>query len=295
MKNGIVCLLGFILCSCVSTQQYNETVEYFETQQAFLESQVDSLGQLSDSLRFDIARRQGENNALLTVQDKLQDRIDFLQEQLEDLGSRAVNKEQTLSQEIKAREAAIAAKEREIESLKNLLEEYNNSMNVLSDTIEYRCSEEIESGILLVENKGAQLIISLPFDQLFSSSRSLKFSDEGIGVLEKLSQVFEKNPDKYITVIAHTDNSAPNNRYYKDNWDFSALQASAVVRLMTEEFYLNPNQITASAKGEFAPRTSNATEEGKKANKRIELKVNISEITLMRNLRKQLEAMTSTE
>ena len=285
----------FSVNACMSVQQYNETVTYFEDQQVLLNGQIDSLTQLSDSLKFDIARREGENKALLTVQDKLQDRLDVLQEQMENLGDESFNKQESLSQEIQAREEAIAAKEREIEILKQVLESYNHSMDDLYTQLMDTLSVEINEGIAELDNFGYKLMVSLPISKLFSSTRPIKLSEDGLEAIEDISKMIEKHPDKYVTITGHTDNSKPNTRYYKDNWDLSALEATAIARVMIEEFYLSSNQVIAAAKGEFAPKSSNATKEGKSANKRVELVITTSEKALMRKLQNQLDGMSGEE
>ena len=269
-------------------EQYNQTVSYFEDRQVLLEKQVDSLSTLSDSLHFDIARKEGVNAALLTVQDKLQDRLDELQEQMDDLGSAATNKQESLSQEIEYREAAIALKEKEIEVLKQIIETHNHAMDGLYQTLVNTLEDDIEEKAVQLDNFGYKLTISIRDNKLFSSTRPIKLAKEGGDLLKKISGVFEQHPDKFMTIIGHSDNTKPNTRYYKDNWSFSALKATELARVMIEEFYVGSNQVTSAAKSEFEPKASNSTEEGRITNQRVELVITVSDRALMRKLEAQM-------
>jgi len=101
----------------------------------------------------------------------------------------------------------------------------------------------------------------------------VKITDLGFTVLDRISQVIQKYPNMNVSVVGHTDNTPPKRKSNVDNWNVSAQQAATVVRLLTEEYDLNPSQILLGAKGEYAPRASNGSEEGQKENRRIEFNI----------------------
>ena len=73
-------------------------------------------------------------------------------------------------------------------------------------------------------------------------------------------------------VEGHTDADEFNkDTYPRNNWDLSVLRATSVVRLLTKDYNLNPDQVSAAGKGEFAPKADNSTAEGKATNRRIEI------------------------
>ena len=109
-------------------------------------------------------------------------------------------------------------------------------------------------------------------------------------MLAIISQVLSGYPGMFVTVVGHTDNKQPSSSY-KDNWNYSSLEAAAVVRMLTDEFDLARNQVLAAGKGEFAPRASNETPEGRKLNRRIELTIEAREDNLIRELRKKVREM----
>lgn len=286
---ALLCLLALAAFSCISTEQYNQTVTYFEEQQQLLEMQVDSLTKHSDSLAFVIARKEGENTALIAVQDKLQNRLDVLQENLDNLGSQATTQSQNLIQEIERKEEAIVGLEDELKAIQESLDTYQTSMDPLYEILRDSLKADLEKGQVGIKSDGFQISLSFATDLLFQGSRQNQLKDDGIEVLQRVAKVLEKHPDKFFMVIGHTDNSKPNTRYYRDNWDLSALQANAIVRLLVEEFYLSSNQVTAAAKGEFAPKASNSTDEGKKMNKRVEIFISFGSKVLIKQMEDQLK------
>ena len=55
------------------------------------------------------------------------------------------------------------------------------------------------------------------------------------------------------------------------NWDLSTKRATAIVHILRENTAINPENLTAAGRGEFAPIASNDTPEGKAKNRRIEV------------------------
>ena len=57
----------------------------------------------------------------------------------------------------------------------------------------------------------------------------------------------------------------------QDNWDLSAARATNVVRLLTDEYMMDPKRLTAAGRGEFSPVADNNSAEGKAKNRRTEI------------------------
>jgi len=58
---------------------------------------------------------------------------------------------------------------------------------------------------------------------------------------------------------------------YRDNWDLSVARSISIVRILTDEYKVPPTRLTASGKGEFSPRATNTTPEGRAQNRRTEI------------------------
>lgn len=90
--------------------------------------------------------------------------------------------------------------------------------------------------------------------------------------LKKLAKALSELPNP-IQIEGHTDN-IPLGKHlaFKSNWELSAARAFAVLRAF-EENGLPPNRLSAIGYGEYRPQASNATSEGRGANRRIEVNI----------------------
>jgi len=107
-------------------------------------------------------------------------------------------------------------------------------------------------------------------DKLLFKSGSASVESKGKEAIETLASVLQKNPDIDILIEGHTDNVPIKTANYKDNWDLSAARAIAIVRLL-EAKNIDQKKLTAAGRGEFLPRASNETTEGKALNRRTEI------------------------
>src|SRR5205809_5163732 len=58
-------------------------------------------------------------------------------------------------------------------------------------------------------------------------------------------------------VECHTYNVPYHNGILLDNWDLSVKRATAVVRILQNEYGLDPTKIAAAGRGEYKPLTTN--------------------------------------
>jgi chemotaxis protein MotB len=68
----------------------------------------------------------------------------------------------------------------------------------------------------------------------------------------------------------HTENVPITNDRFQSNWELSTARATAVARAFVHDG-LPPQRVIASGFGEHHPRGDNHTQEGRKANRRIEI------------------------
>ncbi len=75
-----------------------------------------------------------------------------------------------------------------------------------------------------------------------------------------------------IRVEGHTDDVPISTAQFPSNWELSAARAAWIVRRMAERG-IRPAQLTMQGFGEFRPAASNATPEGRAANRRVAIVV----------------------
>lgn len=74
-----------------------------------------------------------------------------------------------------------------------------------------------------------------------------------------------------IAIEGHTDNVPIHNSLYASNWELAAIRATNVVKLLVEKGGLDPAKISATSYGEYRTIASNATQEGRAKNRRIDI------------------------
>jgi chemotaxis protein MotB len=97
---------------------------------------------------------------------------------------------------------------------------------------------------------------------------------KGQVVLLKLADSFRDNKDQNIAVEGHTDDvqiGAALLDRFPTNWELSAARATAVVRFFQEKGKIAPERLTASGFSFYRPVATNATPDGRKQNRRIEI------------------------
>ena len=75
-----------------------------------------------------------------------------------------------------------------------------------------------------------------------------------------------------IQVEGHTDNLPINNPIFPSNWELSAVRASTVARLLTENG-VDENRVTAVGQGAKLPVSDNDSSEGRARNRRVSVTI----------------------
>ena len=111
-------------------------------------------------------------------------------------------------------------------------------------------------------------------DKLLFKSGSYIVSDRAKGILGKVAKVVNDKPDFECMVEGHTDNVPfTGNTILLDNWDLSVKRSTAIVRVLTKEFKVNPKQLIAAGRSEFIPLKENNTSENRAYNRRTRIVV----------------------
>src|SRR5690554_4722108 len=110
-------------------------------------------------------------------------------------------------------------------------------------------------------------------DKLLFASGSYNVTSRAREVLGKVATVVNNKPDFEFMVEGHTDDDPISRPAIKDNWDLSVLRATAVVRILQDDFGVDPTRMTAAGRGEYIPVASNSSSDGKAKNRRTRIVV----------------------
>ncbi len=167
-------------------------------------------------------------------------------------------------------------------SLENMTEQYSqikdlttriqtkDSLNLALVMNLKRSLSDVNDEDVQIEIRGGKVHISISDKMLFKSGSS-SLSSEAQNVLDKIATVLNDHDQLDVLVEGHTDNVPMNNGCIKDNWDLSVKRATAVVRSLQDDYYVNPERLIAAGRSEYMPKEDNSTEEGRSINRRIEV------------------------
>lgn len=122
---------------------------------------------------------------------------------------------------------------------------------------------------LTVSVKNGKVYVSMQESLLFPSGSAV-VNPKGKEALSTLAQVLNQNPDINVEVEGHTD-SIPISKRYEDNWALSVARSTAIVRILTRDYSVASNRVTASGRSWYNPVADNSTPEGRQLNRRTEI------------------------
>lgn len=118
-----------------------------------------------------------------------------------------------------------------------------------------------------VERQGDNLLVSLPSNITFATDSS-QIQPQFYATLNDVAQTLNKYPNTYLNVIGHTD-STGNTNY---NQSLSEKRSVAVSNYLTTQGVIQ-QRIATRGMGETQPIASNATIEGRQANRRVQIEI----------------------
>ncbi len=174
-----------------------------------------------------------------------------------------------LTESIKKSLDNIGAKDVYIKDLQSALARKDSLNLVLVMNLKGAIGNLDDQDINIKVDKGV-VYIDISDKLLFTSGR-YEVTKNAKTVLGKVAQVLKNQPDIEFMVEGHTDNVPFRRDVLLDNWDLSVKRATAVVRILQNEYGLDPAKMAAAGRGEYKPLTSNDTAEGRAANRRTRI------------------------
>ena len=209
---------------------------------------------------------------LMTDIDNLNKQIAFLKEnnntfvsQLKDLSVISG----TQAESIKKSMDNIGSKDAYIQDLNRAMARKDSLNMALVMNLKSALADVNDTDIQIKVEKSA-VYISIS-DKLLFKSGSYDVTEEAKTVLGKVAQVLNSKPDIEFLVEGHTDNVPIKSSCISDNWDLSAKRATSVIRILQNQYGINPRRMTAGGRSEYVPLTNNDTPVGKAANRRTRI------------------------
>jgi len=283
MKLSNLVLLSFVLTLAFSCSPIYKCGDPKPTKKLFLPKAVLTVIHERDSLCTTLSARENEIYALKKDTASLGNDIKTLEKRYNNLANDKLSQSEQFSAALKNKSDELKQKSDELMAKESLLADRESALNDMKkivarqDSITGRLNKILRDALLgfksdelSVEIKNGKVYVSMS-DKLLFKSGSAAIETKGTEAIRVLADVLNKNNDIDILVEGHTDNIPIKTAVYHDNWDLSAARAISIVRILTDEYQISPLRLTASGKGEFSPRASNSTPEGRASNRRTEI------------------------
>ncbi len=257
-----------VFTSCVSKKLYKgEQVRYVQLQSDYarLQTELKNCNDLAGENTRNKARMQAELDALKKQVDFLKENNNQALKQLENLsvisGSQAESIKKSLDN--------IGSKDAYIQNLQTALNRKDSLNLALVTNLKGAMGNLDDKDINIKVDKGVVYIdIS---DKLLFTSGSFNVTERAKEVLGKVATVLKNQPDIEFMVEGHTDNVGYKSAVLNDNWDLSVKRATSVVRILQNQYGLDPAKMAAAGRGEYKPIADNSSAEGKSANRRTRI------------------------
>ena len=227
---------------------------------------------------------QADYNATKANYDNLKSSYNALEKNSSAAISANSQKNRELLAQLEAKEQALSAEITRLAKLKKELEDRSNRVAELEQVIASKDAAmtklknaissaltDFEGKGLTVEQRNGKVYVSMENKLLFSSG-SWAVGSEGRRAVQQLGSVLGNNPDIAVLIEGHTDNVPyKGNGILTSNWDLSTKRATSIVNILRENDNINPENLTAAGRGEFAPIASNENNEDRAKNRRIEV------------------------
>ncbi|WP_298390170.1 OmpA family protein [Hydrotalea sp.] len=264
-----------LLFACVSPKKLKQSEEkYNQLNGAYLEMQQkyrDCQGNLSAN-DDQIKGLQNQKGILIGQIDDLNKQIDFLKQnntqvlnQLKDMSVISASQ----AESIKKSMDNMSSKDSYIQQLQTTIAQKDSMNMALVMNLKGVLGNFEDSDINIKVDKDVVYIdIS---DKLLFKSGSYDVTDRAKVVLGKVAKVLNNQPNIEFMVEGNTDSIPFKNGLLLDNWDLSVKRATSVVRILQNNYGIDPKRITAAGRGQYVPIASNDTPAGRAANRRTRI------------------------
>ena len=264
MKNiASLIIISIIFTSCVSQKKYqeletlqtntknnlNSTSVQLNTCKDEKETAITNLLALKDQVKFLKTNNQGLINNLGNLTTLSQKGAENLEKSLESMKEKDI-RIQKMQDAVTRKDSVTLAL---VTSLKGVLGNLNDG------DIEVN----VEKGVVYVS-------IS---DKLLFNSGSYMITKRAKEVLGKVAAVVNNRPELEFLVEGHTDNVPIKTETILDNWDLSVMRATAVVRILQNDFEVSPERMTAAGRSSYIPLFDNDNDSNRAKNRRTRIVV----------------------
>jgi len=262
MKRIIVALFSVVLFSgCVSTKKLNELSDEYVGLKDIHEKNLSDLSRVQHELVS--LKKQAERD--LEELKRLRAQTDKLIGNMGEMATLSKKEAENLERSLES----INEKDKQIRSMQDAIDRKDSVTFALVTSIKGIIGNLNDEDIQIKVDKGA-VFVSISDKFLFRSG-SFRLNSKAMDVLAKVAKILDAKPDFEVMIEGHTDNVSYRKGDLLDNWDLSTKRATSIVRVLQEDFNIDPARMTAAGRAEYVPLTDNDTAVNRAANRRTRI------------------------
>lgn len=278
MKSGsytIILSTAVLLFSCVSTKKFKASqADYaaLQTKYSQLEGDYSNCKDAKAELARQKALLENDKAGLNTRISDLNQQIDFLKEnnttilkQLQDISVLSASQAESIKKSLDN----IGAKDVYIQNLQSAMSRKDSLNLVLVMNLKGAIGDLDDKDINIKVDKGV-VYIDISDKLLFKSGR-YEVTPRAREVLGKVAMVLKNHPEIEFMVEGHTDTVPYRSGVLLDNWDLSVKRATSVIRILQNQYGMDPVKMAAAGRGEYNPLMDNRTAENRAVNRRTRI------------------------
>ncbi|MFY4729049.1 OmpA family protein [Nitrospira sp. BLG_2] len=303
----LVLLCASAVGGCVSAHTHKQTLDELDALKKQSAQQQEQLTGMRESLDLEAAQRKAaeeqagslakEREDLQVQSEQLTGELATVRSQIMDLEQKHASGSASAREEIEKLQQQAASMEAKAAQIENDREQLRQEQARLAETLDQEWAakeskdaeikrltrtqeelskslqDEISKGNITIQQVRDRLTINLVDRVLFDSGQA-EVKPAGQTVLKQVSDLLNTVTDKRIRIEGHTDNvpiSVKLRSRYKTNWELSTARATAVVRYLIDQGGVDPRNLSAVGHADTQPVAPNDTDEGRAANRRIEI------------------------
>lgn len=252
---------ALLLTSCVSQKKFTSLQSELDKTKQDL---VDSKANLTKCI-LEKEKANTKNKGLLGQVEHLKKSNNALLENLGNMATLSKQEAKNLEQSLEN----IKGKDLRIRSMQDAITKRDSVTLALVTSLKGALNDINDPDIQVNVEKGV-VYVSLS-DKLLFNTASYRVSKRAKTVLGKVAKIVNAHPEINIMVEGHTDNVPFKNAVLQDNWDLSVKRATSIVRILQNDFHIEPQRMTAAGRSYYVPVADNSTKAGRAKNRRTRI------------------------
>jgi len=141
----------------------------------------------------------------------------------------------------------------------------------LRKQLESSIGPELKNNEVVMRVTPEGFVISLRELGFFNSVQAVLLPGAG-GKIEKIARILSQHGLE-LRIEGHSDDQPIHTAQFRSNWELSTSRAMAVLLLLVDDAGFDPKKISVVGYGQYRPVADNATPEGRRMNRRVDLVV----------------------